>query len=170
MTEQIFNSAPININNWRIDEDTGMMTVTARILKEGIFDYAADAIDMEHYPEFTGLVTIRELIPASAYTPKALESLEGKPVLAGDHEWKTAQNTLNADNEQAFTVGSIAGEARITDDGKMIEVDMLIMDEETIDKIKSGELIEVSAGYNGDLLVESGEHLGKHKSTHTYIH
>jgi len=77
------------IQNWRIDDD-GMLRVTAHILREGIYDYAPE----ECPPDFRNLPVVKQYIPAAAFTPEALATLEGKWVIVADHEWRTDENTM----------------------------------------------------------------------------
>lgn len=144
--------------NWQEDED-GFLTVTAVILAEGVYPYYPEDFD-EIPDELKGLSVINEYIPSSSFTPEALKSAEGKPVTiathqSNAHEWRDPDNAL----KDGLTVGSVAGNAWV-DDGKLL-VRFLIQDSETIDRIKSGELVEVSAGYTGDLDFISGEFEGQ---------
>jgi len=145
------------IANWRVDED-GMLRVTAHILREGVYDYAPEECLASIREAFRGLPVIKQYIPASEFTAEALQTLEGKWVIVAAHAWRTDENTMT----DGLTVGSVAGAPRLSADGKAIECDMLIADRETAEAIKRGELVEVSAGYNGGLDKESGEFEGVH--------
>ena len=141
------------IQNWRVDDD-GMLRVTAHVLKEGVYPYSAQETDSAG--ALPGVDPVQQYIPVSELTEGALNSLEGKPVVINAHEWRDAENTL----VDGLTVGTIAGRPTITDDG-CIECDMLIFDPETIKKIESRALVEVSAGYNGTFMVQDGEFGGR---------
>lgn len=138
-------------NNWRIDDD-GIMTVRARVLKEGVFPYLAS--------EIPGLVSDKPkldvYIPAAEFTPEALKSGEGVPVVVDEHEWRTADNAL----KDGYTKGAVAGNLSLDSKGGII-CELKIMDAETVNKIKCGDLVEVSAGYMADFVQEDGTFGGK---------
>ncbi|MDR1397020.1 MAG: DUF2213 domain-containing protein [Desulfarculales bacterium] len=140
------------IHNWRIDPD-GMLRITAHVLKEGIYDYMPE----EAPDELKSLPVIKEFIPADQYTPEAIQSLEGKPVIIDAHEWREPENTLR----DGYTVGTVAGTPKISDDGACLECDMIIYDPATIEDIKLGKLIEVSAAYDTDLDIVNGDYNGE---------
>jgi len=141
------------IQNWRVDDD-GMLRVTAHILKEGVYPYGAD--ETKSQAVLPGVDPVQQYIPASEFTDDALTSLEGKPVVINAHEWRDAENTL----VDGLTVGTIAGRPTVTNDG-CVECDMLIFDPDTIEKIKDRDLIEVSAGYDGNLILGDGDFGGR---------
>lgn len=147
--KRIFNA---KIGNWRIDDD-GILRVTAQVMKEGVFDYSPE--DVPEDSPLRSLEIVREFIPAAEFTVEALKSLEGKPLIINDHEWRTAENTL----EDGLTVGNVAGTPRLK--GKYILADFLIYAPEAIEKIRNGQLVEVSAGYDCDLCQEAGQHAGQ---------
>ena len=141
------------IQNWSVDDD-GMLRVTAHILKEGVYPYGSE--ETKSQAVLPGVDPVQQYIPASEFTDDALTSLEGKPIIINAHEWRDAANTL----VDGLTVGTIAGRPTVTDD-QCIECDMLIFDPDTIEKIKSHDLIEVSAGYDGDLVLGEGDFGGR---------
>ena len=139
--------------NWRIDAD-GMMRVTARVLAEGVFPYTPAESPPEAPVGQDGLV--QQYIPSKEFTPDALKSLEGKPVIVEDHVWRDVENSgRNGDDLQ---VGAVAGTPRV--DGGYVVSDFVITDKDTIEKIKKGELVEVSAAYDGDCYAQSGIYKG----------
>lgn len=145
MKVQYANRQPIT---WRVDED-GMMRITMRILKAGVYAYGAEEVPAD--AALAGKDTIQEYIPVEEFSkPEALLSLEGKPIVVTKHEWRDASNTL----VDGYTVGTIAGRPSIDSDGLI--VDALIYDAATQEKIKSGELVEVSAAYDGNIIVGDG--------------
>ena len=140
----------MKFENWRIDTD-GFLRVTARVLREGIFPYSKSDLPPELQATFhPDQNTINQYIPASEFTIESLSSLEGKPVVIHEHEWRDADNT----HSDGLTVGSAAGAPYVLDGG--ILVDLLITHAETIDRITAKELVEVSAGYDGDLVMGPG--------------
>lgn len=132
---------------WRIDED-GMLRVTARVLAEGVFDYTPDESPEEAKTNSKG--TVGQYIPRKEFTPEALKSLEGKPVIIEDHVWRDSNNTM----KDGLTVGAVAG-SPVVKDG-CIETDLIVSDKDTVEKIKSGALVEISAAYDGDCYAEDG--------------
>lgn len=147
------NRQPIN---WRMDDD-GHLRVTICALKEGVYAYGAEeSPDVANLEELRGLDTIREYIPLEAMRKEeALASLEGKDIIVGCHDWQTPENY-----EKAQIVGSVAGTPHI--EGDELIVDAIIKCPETIANITSArtpedeKYVEVSAGYEGDLMAESG--------------
>lgn len=140
----------MRFQNWRIDAD-GFLRVTARVLREGVFPYAKADLPPEIQNTFhPDQVSIHQYIPAVEFTADALSSLEGKPVVIIDHEWRDPENTTR----DGLTVGNVAGAPYVEDGG--ILVDLLITEHDTIEKITSKELVEVSSGYDGDLIMETG--------------
>ena len=136
--------------NWRVDVD-GFLRVTARVLKEGVFPYALSEFSPELQATFHPDKKLLNIyIPAVEFTPESLFTLEGKPVIIVDHNFRDIENTL----KDGFTVGNGAGAASVEDNSIML--DLLITDADTAEKIKSKELVEVSAGYDGEFVVEQG--------------
>lgn len=137
-------------NNFKIDDD-GLMTVKACILKEGVFDYLASEF-IDNGPN----EVIPVYIPASEFTPKALESGQGADVIIGEeHEWRTVENSM----KDGLTVGSIAGDL-YTENGKIF-CKLKIEDKDTIDDILAKKLVEISAGYRADFRQDDGIYNGQ---------
>lgn len=146
--------------NWREDSETGFLTVTAVILKEGVYPYSLTEIGEEIPPDLQGITEINEYIPASSFTPEALKTLEGKDVTIytnpdDTHEWRDVETSLH----DGLTAGSVAGTPWVEKD-KLL-ADFLIKDADTIAAIKSGDLVEVSAGYTGQITFTNGEFKGQ---------
>jgi hypothetical protein len=122
------------------------LRVTARILKGGIYPYAAAEMPDELRKQFPNKDEIRQQIDPAEFTPEALASLEGKPVITDAHEWQEASGSPDA---AKLRVGSIAGKP--TKDGDGVVCDFLVTHPRAIADIQSGKLIEVSAGYDSTL-------------------
>lgn len=137
--------------NWRVDED-GLMRVTACVLAEGCYPYLPEESPAGLTPGPDGM--IMQYIPSLEFSARALKSLEGKPVLVGAHNWRTAKNT----HHDGLTVGAVAGTPRVEEDG--IYADLIISDVATAEAIRSGELVEVSAAYDGACEPCAGEYDG----------
>lgn len=134
---------------WRIDKD-GLMRVTARVLKEGVYPYGASELP-EVSGEAWGADPVMLYVPESSFTPEALATLEGKPVITRSHTWRDVTNTLT----DGLTVGMVAGAPRVEEGGGLL-CDIVICDRDTIESVKRGDLIEVSAGYEGRFEREPG--------------
>lgn len=137
---------------WRVDPD-GMLRVTARVLSDGVFPYLP-AESPEGATVMPGNV-VMQYIPKSAFTKQALETLEGKPVIVGDHVWRDADNT----HKDGRTVGAVAGTPRVKDG--FVEVDLLIDDADTVEQVMKKQLVEISASYMGECTLEDGVYKGK---------
>ena len=146
--------------NWREDPDTGFLTVTAVILKEGVYPYSPDEIGEELPEGLRNRFEIMEFIPATAFTPEALKTLEGKDVTIytgpdDTHEWRNVTNAL----EDGLTIGTVAGSPWVEDDKLLVNI--LVKDPQTIADIKDGRLVEVSAGYSGNIIFGHGVFKGQ---------
>lgn len=143
---------------WRIDQD-GALRITMCILKEGVYGYGPD--EVPGVPELQGLDEVREFIPAEEFTPEAIASAEGKSIVVDEHAWRYPENALR----DGLTVGSVAGTPYV--EGDELLCDAIILDPSTIQAITDEtlppeqRLVEVSAGYDGELVVESGSHNGR---------
>lgn len=143
---------------WRIDQD-GALRITMCILKEGVYGYGPD--EVPGVPELQGLDEVREFIPAEEFTPEAIASAEGKSIVVDEHAWRYPENALR----DGLTVGSVAGTPYV--DGDELLCDAIILNPGTIQAITDEtlppeqRLVEVSAGYDGELVVESGSHNGR---------
>lgn len=136
----------LNDNDWRIDED-GFLRITCCILKTDVLEYLKSEVPAEAYGNDTIDDTVLyEFVDVKSIQPEILATLEGKPVLVGDHEWQTVDNVNQ--------IGAIAGIAHV--DGEALIADVLITDTDVIEKIKNHELIEISAGYDAELLQRTG--------------
>ncbi len=136
---------------WETDEN-GFMRCRARLLSAGVMDYAASELGQFRPPNAkdTDIVPIY-VDPGAIDNADTLYSVEGAAVVAGEHEWTDTDN--NAD-----IVGNVAGSPRIV--GPYLEADLLIRDQETIDKIKKGELSDISAGYTSAYDMSNGNYDG----------
>ena len=98
---------------WNIDPD-GMLRVSAYIIKGGVFPYRADDLP-EDFRQATGKRdTVREFINPASFTDEVLKTLEGKPVVAYEHEWIEAGGKA-----RERIVGNIAGTPTRTEDGRI---------------------------------------------------
>ena len=161
-------SEPIQVvrenSKWRIDPD-GMMRVTAYILKSGVFRYDGNDLPEHFRKKLRDQKNVFEFIDTQAVSEEVLATLEGKPLVAYEHEWKKVEKKKpeNSDAEKKSKplkqVGTIAGKPTLTSDG-YIKVDLLITDADVIEAIKNGELVELSAGYLANAFLRPGTHDG----------
>lgn len=165
--KHVSNSSPVRFGNWRIDDD-GFLRVTARVIKEGVYPYAAEeSSEKDVRAHLPGIDPIMQYIPLAEFTEGALTSLEGKPVTVplveeGEewHQWRNPENAL----KDFLTVGTVAGKPYVDDEGG-ISCDMLIMDPGAIKAITEEQnpekkLVEVSAGYMAMLDINAGDFEG----------
>lgn len=138
--------------NWRVDED-GLLRVTARVLADGVFPYLADESPEGARPGADGLVG--HYIPEAEFTEEALHSLEGKPVIVGEHEWRNSENAMH----DGLTVGAVAGTPEVRDG--YIVCDFIISDKDAVERVMRGELVEVSAAYDAACEAKDGMYQGK---------
>lgn len=141
-------TAKVKIGNVKVDED-GIALVKAVILKEGVFDYLES-----EFIEGGSDQIVPVYIPLSEFTPEALKSGEGRDVIVGDHDWRTAQNAA----KDGKSIGQVSGVLSL--DGEKIVCELRITDKETVDKILAKELVEISAGYTADFTQEAGIYNG----------
>ena len=134
----------ITNSDWRIDPD-GFLRITARILQAGVYPYSVAEMPQELQAKFPGVDKINQRIDAAEFTPDALASLEGKPVIIDMHDWRDPDNTLT----DGLTAGNVAGTPTV--DGGSILCDLLIIDPNTIRAIQGKKLVEVSAAYDSQL-------------------
>lgn len=147
----VTNREPIS-KNWRIDDD-GMLRVTARIMKEGVYDYLPEETAGKVVRTING--KIPQFVSRKEFTDAFLDTIEGKPVIINRHEWRDASNT----NRDGLTVGAIAGRPRVASDGGLI-ADLLITDKDAIESVTKGALVEVSSAYDAKALPVEGSYNG----------
>ncbi len=139
----------INEQQWRVDED-GFLRITCCILKTDVLEYMKSEAPV--IPTNLDFKVLHEFVDVNNIDLDVLKTLEGKPVIVGEHEWQKVDNTT--------PIGSIAGTPTIKD-GQELIVDVLITDTDTINKIKNKELVEISAGYDAELIEKEGIYFDK---------
>lgn len=131
----------------------GFLRVKARPLKEGVLSYARHELS-ELPPELDGIDPIVMLVGMDALSSgETLRSLEAARVTAPEHIWVTP------DNAAEVSKGSAAGAASIS--GPYQEIDLVVTDEDTINRIKARELGELSGGYHAESVYAPGEWNGQ---------
>lgn len=131
----------------------GFLRVKARPLKEGIMAYGRHELS-EIPPELDGVDPILMLVGMDALSSgETLRSLEAARVTAPEHVWVTP------DNAAEVSKGSAAGAAGVN--GPYQEIDLVVTDEDTINRIKARELGELSGGYHAESVYAPGEWNGQ---------
>lgn len=97
----------------------------------------------------------RELRPADeVFSKESLESLAGVPLTVGHPD-----TPVTATNWRKVSVGHVCDNVRPA--GQLVETDVYVTDSEPVSGVESGELIELSCGYDCDLEVTPGVYQGQ---------
>ena len=134
---------------WQKTED-GFLRCPARVLAHCVMPYLREELAeaTEDLPEYIG-EQINMYVPQWSLTdPEALHTLEGAPIVIGDHSWLTPEVI------KEYGMGHVAGTPRL--DGDYLEVDLLVTDPQAIARIEAGELPEISAAYRAETVFEPG--------------
>jgi len=99
------------------------------------------AMEVPTTPRSDGLIVVRR-DPEEVFSPKALASFEGKPVT-----FQHPGRAVDAESWRSLSQGHLQNVRR---DGDFVVADLLLMDADTIQKVESNEIREVSAGYDVD--------------------
>ena len=124
----------------------GFLTCDANVTRAGVFDYTDERGQ-----------TIRELrSPEEVFSPESLASLSLIPVTFQHPE----ERRVTVDNNRRLNVG-ITGE-NVTHDEEFVSVAVKIMDKAVVayvlERHDQGKDVELSCGYDAELLPISGEH------------
>lgn len=152
--------------SWRVDPD-GMLRITARILKEGVFPYSlanyGAELPKDVLERFGDRTTVHEYINADSFTEGVLATLEGKSVVADAHEWeiipdddKAELKRVNDEGKEFVEIGAVAGKPWVDDKG-FICADLLIKNASARKRIMDRELVDISGGYKADVYADPGE-------------
>jgi hypothetical protein len=121
----------------------GGIRATANLTRVGVFTY---------YNEDGS--TSRELRhPDEIFAPDALASLRGAPLTIGHPGMVTPENW------KQLAVGHVADDVRA--DGRFVKATIFIQDAKACADIESGALVEVSCGYEADVVPAEGEFEGE---------
>lgn len=145
----LFEHSPIG--TWKEDEN-GFLRVRANLLSAGVMVYGANELPDEYGSNGNFNINVP---PEQVFDDDVMQSVEGMPVVADYHKW------IDADDKSrgAYEIGSVAGSPR--ENGAYLEADLVIRDKDTINKIKSGELKDVSSGYRAKFDKRAGSYAGK---------
>lgn len=117
---------------------------TARLTRTGIFEY--------HGPNGEPFDELRP--EAEVFDRRSLATLKGAPLTIGHPA------EVNAGNWSELSVGHVADDVRR--DGIFVTATVLIFDAETCARVESGDLRELSCGYEVDVERAAGDHDGQH--------
>lgn len=146
-----FTQVSVDRPRWERTDD-GFLRCPARILREGVMPYHKS--ELEGVPEsIPGDVVSMYVGIDTMSSAQSLRTLEGMPVVVGDHCWITPANAA------AGRHGNVAGAPRI--EGAYIVVDLLITDPEAMADIEAGKYPEISAAYHADAQFEPGSFDGQ---------
>jgi len=125
---------------WEKTED-GFLRCKARVLMETIMPYGRN--ELEGLPEGFKNSTVNMYVPLDEIVASdALRSLEGMPIVAGDHTWMTPE--LISD----YSMGNVSG-TPVVEGGSLI-CNILVTNPEAIAAIENGKIGEISAAYRAE--------------------
>jgi hypothetical protein len=123
----------------------GGIRVPAALTRTGVLEY--------RNPDGT---TRRELRhPDEVFRADSLDTLRSAPVTDGHRGWVTPENW------KEFSLGHVA-EGSVRKDSRLVSSDLVIQDAETLKRVDSGDLAEVSLGYRLDYDPTPGTFEGQH--------
>lgn len=126
----------------------GFLRCRLRVLSEGIMPYARG--ELGEIPCGCDVDPISLFVPLNEMKAShSIRSLEGAPVVTGQHDWITPQTI------KELGKGHVAGTPHM--DGPWLCCDVLITDPEAIQDIKDKKFTDVSAAYTADTLFEDGK-------------
>lgn len=134
----------------RITDDNGYLIVKNNpIARAGVFDYLLKEIEPNaNEAEEEKIVKVyRPLAPLVA----AKEAFANKPIMENHKFLGNLGDSKQAD-------GAIGSE--ISADDEFLRADLIIYNPDLIQKIKNGEVLELSPAYNGEIVKESGRFNG----------
>ena len=137
----------IQLDGFTKDDSTGFVVLDAKPTRAGIFEY--------RNPDGSVRKELRH--PDEVFKADSMNSLMNKPLT----DLHPRNGRVNADNSKSLMTGLQTGIVTRTDDD-YIATKITVTDSEAIRKIESGEQIELSCGYEVDVINESGEYKGEH--------
>ncbi len=137
----------IQLDGFNRDDSTGFLILNAKPTRAGVFKYRNS----------DGTIRRELRHPDDVFKADSMASLKNKPFtdlhpLAGKVTTKNSKNLM---------VGMVTGDILKTDDD-YIETKITVTDADTIQKIESGKQVELSCGYELDLIEEPGIYNGEH--------
>lgn len=135
----------IKIDGFKRD-DNGFLAVNALPTRSGVFTYVN--VDGSTRKELRH--------PDDVFDSASMATLQNKPVT----DLHPQAGKVNSKNSKGLMVGFSTNKVEKTDDN-FIKTTLNITDEDTIQKIETGEQLELSCGYSTDVIDESGEFNGE---------
>jgi len=137
----------IQLDSFARDGSTGFLVLDAKPTRAGVFKYR----------NTDGSIRSELRHPDEVFKADSMNSLKNKP-LTDTHPIAGKITTQNSKN---LMVGMVTGDIIKTDDD-YLSTKITVTDAETISKIESGKQVELSCGYDLDLIEESGTYNGEH--------
>lgn len=149
----VFTDALASRRRWY--DDNGFLHISLRFMRTGTLQYQNTPETFPngvppHAVDHRGVVTVM-VEPSDLGESESLASLAGLPCLR-THDWASPDKDLDQ-------TGSVAGVPEF--DGEYVIGEAVITDAETIRRIESGVLVEVSAAYVHEIDWTPGEHQGE---------
>lgn len=133
----------------RHKDDNGFLIITQNpIAKAGVFEY----LKSEILPDFKGDDELVKVYRPFEALEKAKDSFANKPIKL-THKW--------VGDEANTADGAIASNITADKDNGYLIADLIIYNPELIAKIESGEIVELSPAYTGEVLQKSGRFDGE---------
>lgn len=147
-----YSKIPISTNIF-LEDETGFLYCKNSILGNiGIQKYLGKEIGLKDEEADKVIEMVRD--EESVFDEVSMSSFEGKPITLFHPKSK-----VNSKNYKKFLVGSIKDVKR---DNENLSSDIVIYDEYTIDKVKKGELKDLSLGYRAKVVQMAD---GRYKQT-----
>ena len=135
--------------NHRKKDDNGFLIITQNpIAKAGVFEY----LKSEILPDFKGDDGLVRVYRPFEALKKAKDSFANKPIKL-THKW--------VGDEANTADGAISSEIKADEANGYLIADLIIYNPELIAKIESGEVVELSPAYRGEVLANSGRYDGE---------
>lgn len=141
-----------------------LLCVDVPIARTGFQTYTAEEMD-EVEPGPGGLVMI-ERSDDEVFREETIASAWGKPVTIHHPPDRSPEWTVDPENWREFSAGVCCSPRRSKEDPTLLVADLLICDSTAIEKVRSGELIEISCGYRNKVVPTAP---GKGKQTNILI-
>lgn len=133
----------------RKKDENGFLIITQNpIAKAGVFEY----LKSEILPNFEGEDGLVKVYRPFEVLEKAKDSFANKPIKL-THKW-VGDEALTAD-------GAISSEIKADKENGYLIADLIIYNPELIAKIESGEVVELSPAYTGEVSATSGRYDGE---------
>ncbi len=133
----------------RKKDDNGFLIITQNpIAKAGVFEY----LKSEILPDFKGDDGLVRVYRPFEALKKAKDSFANKPIKL-THKW--------VGDEANTADGAISSEIKADEANGYLIADLIIYNPELIAKIESGEVVELSPAYRGEVLANSGRYDGE---------